>query len=227
MKRLILITIIFLAAAACERHSAAEPSPSESKPSSGIHEKQPESLQWEMGTALGTIALVLVTGISIYVASRTEQVFKEIVATLGRNAEVLAQTQARVEDAAVVRTMATCIEQYQEIEDKRHAKAIDAERYFELLWNLHFAEFHFFKRGFLPAEVYGLWVWVRHQDYHKDRLKLEKTEAEGWSHAKEYLRDEDFQSFVESWLKKPNITRLEVTNLIMPLLHSTKVARKA
>ncbi len=48
--------------------------------------------------------------------------------------------------------MITCMEQFQDLENKvnankLHPDTISADRYFELLWNLHFAEFQFFKRA--------------------------------------------------------------------------------
>lgn len=233
MKRITLIAAIFLSVAAHERNSAAEPPIVEPTPSPVVaegntkHKSGGWNLSWEAFIALGTLALALVTVASGYIAWRTEGVFKQIVKTLKQNANVLAQTQARSDEAEVVRTMAACIAQYQELEDKRHEKEtkMTADRYFEQLWNLHFAEFHYFKRGFLPPEVYALWICVRHEDYHKPDLKLGKTEDYGWAHAKAYLRDEDFQVFVESWLNKPEkIERSEIMKLIMPLQSSTKPA---
>jgi hypothetical protein len=107
------------------------------------------------------------------------------------------------------------------------ASPIDAKRYFELLWNLHFAEFQFFKRRFLPEDVYGLWVWVRYKDYHEDKTKssLRMSEADGWNHAKIYLQDDDFAKFVDSWLNKPDLQKPDVMKIVVAHLSSTKANR--
>jgi hypothetical protein len=225
MKRFVLITaILFVACVGCERHNAgelaaAEPVPSPSVPQEDTRPKD----AWDKSIAVGTIAMAIFALASIYVAIRTEHVFSRIV-------KALSQIQTRADDAGAVRTMATCIEQYQELENKLQVNklrpgTITGDRYFELLWNLHFAEFHFFKRGFLPPEVYSLWLWVRHQDYHNDKIKsaLGKTEVEGWTHAKMYLRDDDFAKFVESWLTKPDLSKSEIMKLLPP----TNVALRA
>jgi len=213
MKRLLLITVIFLAAIACERHSAAEPppgtpTPSATAPANNIEKK----IDWDEWTAKGTIVLALV---SLVVGVWT--------------ALLLRQTKRRADEAENVRTMAACIAQYQELENKLQdtVKPMTAKRYFEQLWNLHFAEFHYFKRGFLPEDVYALWVRVRYDDYRKPDLKLGLTEKEGWELAKGYLRDKAFETFVESWLLKPDITDFEITQLLRAARRSTNAALKS
>jgi hypothetical protein len=182
------------------------------------------SLSPDQLIALGTVVLAFFTGISVYVAFRTEKVFKLIVKNLIQTAEILNHTQAEAHKAKVVQTMATCIEQYQSLENQLNARprTITADRYVEQLWNIHFAQFHYFKLGFLPPEIYGLWVWIRYQNYHTDHLKelIGKSEADGWSHAKKYLRDEAFGNFVENWIRKPDIKQPYIMEIIKTLLPS-------
>jgi hypothetical protein len=162
---------------------------------------------------VATFLLVVATSILAYwawktasTAKTTEDVFKDIVKTLE-------DTQRRSEATAVVRTMSDCIKQYQDLENNLQNKTLKRpERYFELLWDLHFAEFQFFIRWFLPDDVYGLWVWVRYQSYDARETKLGWTEFDGWKYGKAYLQDEKFASFIDgvfgrSGLKKEDVIR--------------------
>jgi hypothetical protein len=120
--------------------------------------------------------------------------------------------------------MITCIEQFQNLENQKRVKPVDAERYFELLWNLHFEEYQFFVRGFLPREVYALWVWVRYRGYHEDKAKslLGMSEVDGWNHARQYLQDDDFAAFVGNWLDKPKLEKSDVWKIVTDHLSSMK-----
>jgi hypothetical protein len=224
MKRSLLITaILFVTFVGCERHNAAEltpvksaPSPAESpveKPKGDQEVTKPKDA-WDKSIAISSIAMATFALASIYVAVRAERVFNRVV-------ETLSQMQIRADAAGMVRTMATCIEQYQNLENKLQANklqpgAITSTRYFELLWNLHFAEFHFFKRGFLPREIYSLWVLVRNKEYHanKNQPLLGLTEEEGWTHAKKYLVDKEFTTFVDRWLTNSDLRNPEIMNLL-------------
>jgi hypothetical protein len=155
-------------------------------------------------TAVLAIATVLLAIVSLVIGCWT--------------AFVLHRTQVDARNAKVIETLALCVKEYQSLEDQRHT--LKGDRYFELLWNIHFTEFHYFKLGFLPPEIYTVWLWVRHQDYYDPQRGplLGKTEADGWIHAKKYLKDDAFERFVESWLLSPAIDKTD----IMPLLPRTK-----
>ena len=159
MKRFLLITAIVLATFGCERHSETELTQEQRG------RGQPEStsaskweLKWDipgiatLALVVATVALVIFTRKMASIAKSTEGVFGEIRDTLD-------YTRTRSEEAIAVRTMMTCMEQYQDLENKVRGDQMSSNphRYFELLWNLHFAEYHFFKRRFLPDDVYGLW----------------------------------------------------------------------
>lgn len=218
MKRFLLVTaVLFITFAGCERHSAQELPPAKPVPSrSSGSEEAKEKAAWDKLIAYSTLAMAIFAVASIVVAVRAEGVFKQGLRTLSR-------MQIRAADAGMVRTMTTCIEQYQELENKLlHANepgAITTDRYFELIWNLHFAEYHFFIRGFLPKEVYSLWILVRIQDYHANRKQslLGKTEEGGWTHAKQYLIDKEFTDFVDSWITQTALTKPEIMKLLPPV----------
>ena len=232
MKPSVLLTsILFVAVVGCELRGADEPTSPPAGTNPSLHEQgkgtSTEPKPWDriiaLGTAalaIGTIILTVFTAKAARVAKSTESVFQAIVKTLEH-------TRARSEEAAVVQTMSMCMDQYQDLENKVRASskdAIEAKRYFELLWNLHFAEFQFFKRRFLPEDVYGLWVWVRRKDYREDRTmsSLGMSEVDGWNHAKIYLQDDDFASFVDSWLDKRDLQKADVMKIVVGQLPSVR-----
>jgi hypothetical protein len=219
MKRFLLITAIVLATFGCERHSADELTPELGAPTPRppTREEQKGSgseLKWDI-TGIATLGLVGVTLLSVWLALRTERVFTEIKKTLDK-------ARTRSEEAIRVQIMMTCMEQFQDLENKVSDKKVKADRYFEILWNLHFAEYQFFRRGFLPEDVYGLWLLVRNKDYKADKRKDDGIiEDAGWNHAKEYLGDKQFTNFVESWLKAQQLSMAEVQEILSKVPRST------
>jgi len=227
MKRFLLMTVIVFSTFACERHSVGE-NPQVQVEHTPFPKPSPQDgpeLKWD-ATGIMTAALALVTLVasaaSIIFAVRTERVFKGIKTTL-------AQAQARSEDATSVETMMACMEQYQDLENKVEETEIsNPNRYFELLWNLHFAEYYFWKRRFLPDELYALWIIARYNDFKADKRKDSPgwTEAAGWTHAKKYLGDAEFTNFVEPWLNASTLSIADVRNLLGKVPRSPTVINK-
>jgi len=115
--------------------------------------------------------------------------------------------------------MLSCVDAYQQLENQLvHSEFKKNElRYFELLWNLHFAQYHFHKLKCIPKDVYVNWLWIRHQAYHGAGPRLSTSQQDGWLHAKKYVGNAEFAEFVESWLFAPGDGKSVIESRLAPI----------
>lgn len=125
------------------------------------------------------------------------------------------ETRKAIRDGSVGTTLQWCNTRYVEIDEMRRRcdgienaeeKVKEVKHYFERLWELHFIEYHFFLLGLLPMEVYSLWLWVRNREYRLDDKSVGGvSQAEGWKHANEYLKDGGFAMYIDDTVVKDRL----------------------
>jgi hypothetical protein len=135
------------------------------------------------------------------------------------------QSIGTARDASMGQTLTWCMEKYLDLEDKRANNSLTGERYFELLWSLHFAEFYLYQRGLLPEPVYVRWLFNRHQLYNDPESKAnvgDKTQQEGWQHASGVIADPQFVNFINQILqvRRSNGQPLHGTDKIRELVRA-------
>ncbi|MBS0474419.1 MAG: hypothetical protein JSR28_04625 [Proteobacteria bacterium] len=117
-------------------------------------------------------------------------------------------------------TLSRCMDVYSKIEDDLLEKKITGKRYFERLWGLQFGQYHLFKLGLIPQEVYAAWLMARHRAYHArpPGTIVDMTQADGWTHAKAIIDDPEFGRFVDCWLLDASMTKGKLQGKVHELL---------
>jgi hypothetical protein len=108
--------------------------------------------------------------------------------------------------AEKVKTISWCVDKYLAIKKTRADKKLSDPGeiraadivLLEELWNLHFAQYHYYKLGLLDPQVYTSWLLLRYNRYTREDRK--ELELEGWNQARDDIRDREFLSFMNSFL---------------------------
>ena len=124
-------------------------------------------------------------------------------------------------NAEKVKVISWCTDQYYQIKKSRSDKTpqlvTDAEKkaaditFFEHIWGLHFAQYHFYELDILPPEIYASWLYLRHTLFQKTEI-----EKEGWAEAKNDIADDEFISFVNAL----NIEQFNTASDVLKFLKS-------
>jgi hypothetical protein len=114
-------------------------------------------------------------------------------------------------------TIAWCMKSYYELQSVAPGvgvPAISPQAFFQRLWGLQLTQYHFYKRGLLPADLYGLWLWARHREIHGKAPERDVggiTFEQGWREiGRTHVADPDFIRFIEIVLARKEDEKPEI-----------------
>ena len=121
--------------------------------------------------------LMFLTAFVLYLSLRRSRELKSI--------DVVLQSQSR----------------YHNVTSKQKEQAdkgeIEPIAYYESYWDLQFAQYQYWRQGFIPDEIYNSWLRFRQRDYAKNVNLRQMSYSDGWEKVSVGLSNTEFTGFMK------------------------------